>query len=201
MMLPPSDPVRALPAQALQNGLTSRWRRATRDGHYEAWGAGVLVNVKSSKLVAALPLMKYALRNGQLFLPLNVIAHLLGRLGWVKDDRLKIGASGLSAVTLASFEEWAVTDGRLDWSPTSETGFLQRVLTLAAELSAAVELPAALKITAGSFVPFNGHDDSAGRGRPPADWSGSWQSRMKVSSLTSAQSDPRVCAPRSAQCC
>ena len=127
--------------------------------------------------MVALPLMKYVLRNGQRLLPLNIIAYLLGRLGWVEEDRLKIDlASGLSAATLAFSEEWAVADGRLDWSATSETGFLQRVLTLAAELSAAGELPAALKVTADSFVPFVGHDDSA-------DWSGSWQSRMKVSSL------------------
>ena len=80
--------------------------------------------------------------------------YLLGRLGLVEDVRLKIDLTpGLSAATLASFEECVVTDGRLDWSPTSETGFLQCVLTLAAELSAAGELPAALKITAGSFVP------------------------------------------------
>ena len=73
-----------------------------------------------------------------------------------------------------------MADGRLDWSPTSETEFLQHVHTLAAELSAAGELPAALKITADSFVPFDGHDDSAGG----PDWTDSWQSRMKVSSLT-----------------
>ena len=54
------------------------------------------------------------------------------------------------------------------------------MLTLAAELSAAGELPAALKITADSFVPFDGHDDSVGG----PDWTDSWQSRMKVSSLT-----------------
>ena len=124
MMSPPSDPVRALPANA---AAWSRVTGATRDSHYEAWGAGVLVlvNVQSSKFVAALPLMKYVLRNRQRFLPLNVIVNLLGRLGWVEDDRLKFDlASGLSAATLASFEEWAVADGRLGWSPTSETGFL-----------------------------------------------------------------------------
>ena len=73
-----------------------------------------------------------------------------------------------------------MTDGRLDWSPTSETTFLQRVLSLAAELRAAGALPAALKVTADSFVPFEGHDDSAGG----PDWTDSWQSRIKVSSLT-----------------
>ena len=120
--------------------------------------------------------MKYVLRKGQRHLPLNVIVSLLGRLGWVEDDRLAID---LCATTLTSFEAWAVADGRLDWSPTSETGFLQRVLTLAAELSTG-ELPAALKVTADSFVPFIGHGDSAGG----PDWTGSWQSRMTVASLT-----------------
>ena len=134
MMLPPSNLVRALPASA---AAWSRVAIATRDGHYGSWGAGVLVNVHSFKLaVVALPLMKYSLRNGQRHLPLNDIVYLLGRLGWVEDDSLAIDlTSGLSAATLASFEAWAVADGRLDWSPTSETGFLQRVLTLAAELS------------------------------------------------------------------
>ena len=55
-----------------------------------------------------------------------------------------------------------MADGRLDWTPTRETAFLQRVLTLAAELSAADELPAALKVAVDSFVPFEGHNDSAG---------------------------------------
>ena len=178
MIFAPSDPVRALPATA---ATWSRVAVATRDGHHEAWGADVLVNVQSSKLAAALPLMKYVLCNGHLFLPLNVIVYLRGRLGWVEDDRLKIDlASGLSAATLASFEEWTVTDGRLDWSPTSETEFLQHMLTLAAELSAAGELPAALKITAHSFVSCDGHGDSVGG----PDWTDSWQSRMKVLSLT-----------------
>ena len=40
----------------------------------------------------------------------------------------------------------------------SEAGFLQRVLALAAELATGV-LPA--EVTAGSFVPFEGHGDSA----------------------------------------
>ena len=181
MMFPPSNPVRALSANATE---WSRVAVATRDGHCEAWGAGILMNVQSSKLAAALPPMQYVLRNGQRHLPLNVIVYLLGWLGWVEDDRPKIDlASGLSAATLASFEEWAVTDGRLDWTPTSETAFLHRVLALTAELSAACELPAALKVTVDSFVPFEGHDDSAGG----PDWADSWQSRMKVSSLTQSR--------------
>ena len=57
-------------------------------------------------------------------------------------------ASGLSAVTLASFGAWATADGRgLDWSPTSEVGFLQRALALAVELTTGVLLPAELKVT------------------------------------------------------
>ena len=128
MMFPPSNPVRALPADA---EALPRVAVATRDSHYGAWSAGALVNAHSSKLVVALPLMEYVLRSGQRHLPLNIIVYLLGRLGWVEDDCLAIDllASGLSAATLASFEVWAVPDGRLDWSQTSETGFLQRVLT------------------------------------------------------------------------
>ena len=178
MMFPPSNPVRALPANAAAWG---RVAPATRDGHYAAWGDDVLVNVDSSKLTAALPGLQYVKISGQQHLPLNVIVYLLGRLGWVGDPRLQIDlACGLSAATLASFEDWAVTDGRLDWSPTSETTFLQRVLSLAAELRAAGALPAALQVTVDSFVPFEGHDDSAGG----PDWTDSWQSRIKVSSLT-----------------
>ena len=178
MMFPPSNPVRALPANAAAWG---RVTPATRDGHYAAWGDDVLVNVDSSKLTAALPGLQYVKISGQQHLPLNVIVYLLGRLGWVGDPRLQIDlACGLSAATLASFEDWAVTDGRLDWSPTSETTFLQRVLSLAAELRAAGALPAALQVTVDSFVPFEGHDDSAGG----PDWTDSWQSRIKVSSLT-----------------
>ena len=178
MMFPPSNPVRALPANA------AAWMRvasATRDSHYTAWGDDVLVNVDASKLTAALPGLQYVKISGQQHLPLNVIVYLLGRLGWVGDPRLQIDlACGLSAATLASFEDWAVTDGRLDWSPTSESTFLQRVLSLAAELRAAGALPAALQVTADSFVPFEGHDDSAGG----PDWTDSWQSRIKVASLT-----------------
>ena len=73
-----------------------------------------------------------------------------------------------------------VADKRLDWSPTSETGFLQRVLALAAELATSGPLPAELKVDQNSFVPFEGHDDSAGG----PDWTDSWQSRMTVFSLT-----------------
>ena len=168
MMFPPSNPVRALPANAAAWG---RVTPATRDGHYAAWGDDVLVNVDSSKLTAALPGLQYVKISGQQHLPLNVIVYLLGRLGWVEDYRLQVDlASGLSAATLASFEEWAVTDGRLDWTPTSETAFLQRVLSLAAELGAAGALPAALKVTADSFVPFEGHVDSANG----PDWAVSW---------------------------
>ena len=58
-------------------------------------------------------------------------------------------------------------------------GFLQRVLTLAAELATDV-LPAELKVTADSFVPFEGHDNSA----TGPDWISSRLSRMTVSSLT-----------------
>ena len=96
MVLPPSNPVRALPVNAAE---WSRVAVATRDSHYGSWGADVLVNVHSSKLAEALPLMQYALRNGHRHLPLGAIVYLLGRLGWVEDDRLKIDlASGLSAV-------------------------------------------------------------------------------------------------------
>ena len=124
--------------------------------------------------------MDFTERSGQKFLPLNVIVFFLGRLGWVEDRSLAIDlAAGLSPATLASFEAWAVADKRLDWSPTSETGFLQRVLTLAADLATGV-LPAQLKVTADSFVPFEGHDDSAGG----PDWTDSWQSRMTAASLT-----------------
>ena len=98
---------------------------------------------------------------GRRRLPLHVIVFFLGRLGWVEDGSLAVDlTSGLSAATLVSFEAWADGDGRLDWSPSSETGFLQRVLTLAAELATGV-LPAELKVTADSFVTFEGHDDSA----------------------------------------
>ena len=117
MMFPPSNPVRALPANA------AAWVRvasATRDSHYTAWGDDVLVDVHASKLVTALPKMQYVAISGRQHLPLNVIVYLLGRLGWVEDNRLHVDlASGLSAATLASFEEWAVTDGRLDWTPTN----------------------------------------------------------------------------------
>ena len=159
----------------------SRAAAATRECHYAVWGADVLVTAHSSKLVAAVPLLDYTVRGGQKFLPLNVIVFFLGRLGWVEDRGLAIDlASGLSPATLASFEAWAVADGWLDWSPTSETGFfLQRVLTLAAELATGA-LPAQLKVTVDSFVPFEGHDDSAGG----PDWTDSWQSRMTVASLS-----------------
>ena len=169
MMFPPSNPARALPENA------AAWMRvasATRDNHYAAWGDDVLVNAGSSKLTTALPGMQYVKISGQQhLLPLNVIVYLLGRLGWVGDPRLQIDlACGLSAASLAAFEDWAVTDGRLDWTPTSESAFLQRVLSLAAELRAAGALPAALEVTTDSFVPFGGHDNSAGS----PDWTDSW---------------------------
>ena len=87
MMFPPSNPVRALPANA------AAWMRvasATRDNHYTAWGNDVLVNVDSSKLATALPGMQYVKISGQKHLPLSAIVHLLGRLGWVNDPRLQI---------------------------------------------------------------------------------------------------------------
>ena len=159
MQFSPSNPVRPLPANA---AAWSRVAAATRESHYVAWGPDVLVNVLSPKFVEAMPLMDFTERSGQKFLPLNVIVYFLGRLGWVEDRSLAIDlAAGLSPATLASFEAWALADGRLDWSPTSETGFLQHVLTLAADLATGV-LPAQLKVTADSFVPFEGHVDSAG---------------------------------------
>ena len=178
MYFPQSHPVRFLPPDA------AAWIRvanATREGHYVAWGPDVLVNVDSSKLVEAMPLFNFTVRAGQKFLPLNVIVFFLGRLGWVEDRSLAIDLTcGLSPATLNKFEAWAVADKRLDWSPTSETGFLQRVLVLAAELAASGPLPAELKVDQNSFVPFEGHDDSAGG----PDWTDSWQSRMTAFSLT-----------------
>ena len=105
----------------------------------------MLVNVHASNLAAALPTLDFVSGvGGQRHLPLNAIAFFLGRLGWVEDSSLAIDlASGLSAATLASFEAWAVRDGRLKWTPTSETNFLQRVLALAAELATGM-LPAEL---------------------------------------------------------
>ena len=52
------------------------------------------------------------------------------------------------------------------------------MLTLAAELATG-ELPAELKATADSFVPFEGHGDSAGG----PDLNDSWHSRVTVASL------------------
>ena len=177
MQFPPSHPVRPLPANA---AAWTRLANATRESHYVAWGPDVLVNVGSSKLVEAMPLLDFTERGGQKFLPLNVIVFFLGRLGWVEDRSLAIDlTAGLSPATLSKFEAWAVADKRLDWSPTSETGFLQRVLALAAELAAG-PLPAELKVDQDSFVPFEGHDDSAGG----PDWTDSWQSRMTAFSLT-----------------
>ena len=178
MQFPQSNPVRPLPANA---AAWSRLANATRESHYVAWGPDVLVNVSSSKLVEALPLLDYTERGGQKHLPLNIITFFIGRLGWVEDRRLAIDLSaGLSPATLSSFEAWAVAGNRLDWSPTSETGFLQRVLALAAELLSSGPLPVELKVDQNSFVPFEGHDDSAGG----PDWTDSWQSRMTVFSLT-----------------
>ena len=159
VQFPASVPVRALPGSA------AAWARAaqqTRGYHYAAWGPDVLVDVHTSKLADALPTLDFVFGvGGRRRLPLHVIVFFLGRLGWVEDGSLAVDlASGLSAATLASFEAWADGDGRLDWSPTSETGSLQRVLTLAAELATGV-LPAELKVTAYSFVAFEGRDDSA----------------------------------------
>ena len=159
MQFPASVPVRALPGSA------AAWARAaqqTRGYHYAAWGPDVLVDVHTSKLADALPTLDFVFGvGGRRNLPLHVIVFFLGRLGWVEDGSLAVDlASGLSAATLASFEAWADGDGRLDWSPTSETCFLQRVLALAAELATGV-LPAELKVTAYSFVAFKGRDDSA----------------------------------------
>ena len=177
MEFSPSNPVRALPVNA---AAWSRAAAAALESHYVAWGPDVLVNVHSSKLAGAMPLMDFTERSGQKFLPLNVIVFFLGRLGWVEDRSLAIDlTAGLSPATLASFDAWAVADGRMDWSPTSETGFLQRAHTLAADLATGV-LPAQLKVTADSFVPFEGHGDSAGG----PDWTDSWQSRMTVASLS-----------------
>ena len=124
MRFPSSAPVRGL------SGSAAAWSRvadATRASHHAAWGPDVLVNVHTSKLAEALPALGFVLgAGGQRHLPLNGIVFFLGRrLGWVEDGSLAIDpASGLSAATLASFEAWAVHDGRLVWTPTSETGFL-----------------------------------------------------------------------------
>ena len=177
MHFPQSNPVRPLPANA---AAWNRLANATRESHYVAWGADVLVNVSSSKLAEAMPLLNFTERGGQEHLPLNVRVFFIGRLGWVEDRSLAIDlTAGLSPATLASFEAWAVADKRLDWSPTSETGCLQRVLALAADLSSG-PLPAELKVDQNSFVPFEGHDDSAGG----PDWTDAWQSRMTEASLT-----------------
>ena len=131
----------------------------------------MLADVHISKLAGTLPALDFVFGvGGRRRLPLNAIVFFLGRLAWVEDGSLAVDlTSGLSAATLASFEAWADSDGRLDWSPTSETDFLQRVLALAAELATGV-LPAELKVTADSFVPFEGHVDSANG----PDWAVSW---------------------------
>ena len=131
MQFPASVPLRALPESA------AAWARAaqqTRGYHYAAWGPGVLVDVHTPKLADALPTLDFVFSvGGRRRLPLHVIVFFLGRLGWVEDGSLAVDlTSGLSAATLASFEAWADGDGRLDWPPASETGFLQRVLTFAA---------------------------------------------------------------------
>ena len=128
MQFSPTNPARALPASA---AAWSRAAAATRESYYIAWGPGVLVNVHSSTLAEAMPLMDFTERSGQKFLPLNAIVFFLGRLGWVEDRSLAIDlAAGLPPATLASFEAWALADGRLDWSPRSETGFLRCCLLL-----------------------------------------------------------------------
>ena len=69
MMFPPSNPVRALPANA------AAWARrvaaATRDNHYTAWGDDILPDAHASKLVTALPKMQYVTISGQQHLPLS----------------------------------------------------------------------------------------------------------------------------------
>ena len=143
MQFPASVPVCVLYLEVLRRGLAPRSRRAATMYHYVAWGPDVLVDVHASKFSDSLPTLDFVFGVGERHrLPLNVIVFFLGRLGWVEDGSLAVDlASGLSAATLASFEAWADSDGRLDWSPTSETGFLQRALTLAAELATGV-LPA-----------------------------------------------------------
>ena len=122
MYFPQSNPVRPLPVNA---AAWNRLNNATRQSHYIAWGDDVLVNVNSSKLVEAMPFLNFTELGGRKHLPLNVIIFFIGRLGWIEDRSLAIDLSaGLSAATLASFEAWAVADNRLDWSPSSETGFL-----------------------------------------------------------------------------
>ena len=102
MEFPPSHPVRPLPANA---AAWTRLANATRESHYVAWGADVLVKVGSSKLVEAMPLLDFTERGGQKFLPLNVIVFFLGRLGWVEDRSLSIDLSaGLSPATQTGFE-------------------------------------------------------------------------------------------------
>ena len=165
---------RGLPRSSPKNAATPLY-------HYAAWGPDVLVDVHTFKLADVLPTLNFVFGVGERHrLPLHVIVFFLGQLGWVKDGSLAVDlTSGLSAAILASFKAWADGDGRLDWSPTSKTGFLQCVLTLAAELATGV-LPAELKVTADSFVAFEGHDDPA----VSPDWTDSWFSRMTVASLT-----------------
>ena len=149
------------------------------------------VDVHTSKLAGALPTLDFV------FVWADGAVFLLGRLGWLEDGSLAVDlSSGLSAATLASFEAWADGDGRLDWPPTSETCFLQRVLTLAAELAMGV-LPAELKVNAESFVPFEDHGDSA----DGPDWADSWFSRMAVESLALALLALALLAPaKSCRC-
>ena len=178
MQFPASVPVRALPGSAAAR---ARAAQQTRGYHYAAWGPDVLVDDHTSKLADALVTLGFVFGGGGWRrLPLGGIDFFFGRLGWVEDGCLAVDlASGLSAAILASLEAWAVCDGQLDWPPTSETGFLQRVLTLAAELATGV-LPAELKVTSDLFVPFEDHGDSAA----DPDWTVSWFSRMAVESLT-----------------
>ena len=156
MQFPASVPARAPGSDAA----LARAAQQTRGYHYAAWSPDVLVDVHISKLADALPALDFVFGvGGRRRLPLHVIVFFLGRLGWVEHGSLAVDlTSGRSAATLVSFEAWADGDGRLDWSPSSETGFLQRVLvlTLAAELATGV-LPAELKVTADSFVTFGGH--------------------------------------------
>ena len=61
MQFPPSHLVRPLLANA---AAWSRVAAATRENHYVAWGPGVLVNVHSSKLAEAMPLMDFTEHGG-----------------------------------------------------------------------------------------------------------------------------------------
>ena len=157
MQFPASVPAHALPES------DAAWARAaqqTRGYHYAAWSPDVLADAHISKLADALPALDFVFGvGGRRRLPLHVFVFFLGRLGWVEDGSLAVNlTSGLSAATLVSFEAWA--DAIAGWTGHRRDGLLQRVLASAAELATGV-LPAELKVTAYSFVAFEGRDDSA----------------------------------------